>query len=152
MGIRDSRRGKILTPTDKGITLIQVLPSALSSPETTGRWEKELAEIGRGEADPEAFMEGIRRLVVDLVRESAQKNTEVSFPQETRTHDPSAPKVSLGKCPLCESDVRENSKAYYCSQWRSGCRDVYKRQGWGCPRNGNPDHFGRSKLRSPDGC
>ncbi len=116
------RRGKILTPTDKGITLIQVLPAALSSPETTGRWEKELAEIGRGEADPEAFMEGIRRLVVELVRESGQKNTEVSFPQETRTHDPSAPKVSLGKCPLCESDVLENSKAYYCSQWRSGCR------------------------------
>ena len=116
------RRGKILTPTDKGITLIQVLPAALSSPETTGRWEKELAEIGRGEGDPDAFMNGIRSLVVDLVHDSAQKNTSVTFPQETRSHDPSAPKVSLGKCPLCESDILENSKAYYCSQWRSGCR------------------------------
>jgi DNA topoisomerase-3 len=116
------RRGKILAPTEKGIMLIQVLPLALASPETTGRWEKELAQIGRGEADSNQFMSDIRRFVKEIVQDSAHKSNEVIFPQETRTHDPSAPKVSLGKCPLCESDILENTKAYYCSQWRSGCR------------------------------
>ena len=29
----------------------------------------------------------------------------------------------LGKCPLCtKGSIMENSKAFYCSSWREGCK------------------------------
>ena len=55
------REKKALIPTDKGIRLIAVAPEQLSSPETTGRWEKGLSDIAAGKMDPNRFMQSIRR-------------------------------------------------------------------------------------------
>ena len=55
------REKKTLIPTDKGIRLIAVAPEQLSSPETTGRWEKGLSDIAAGKMDPNRFMQSIRR-------------------------------------------------------------------------------------------
>ncbi|MDD3242538.1 MAG: DNA topoisomerase 3 [Eubacteriales bacterium] len=117
------RSGRQLVPTEKGICFVAVLPPQLSSPELTGRWEKGLAEIGRGELAADAFMDDIKKLVVDIVNASRQRVTDVEFPEDPRyNHDPDAPKpekVSLGKCPACGGEIYENRKAYYCSNWRN---------------------------------
>ena len=118
------RRGKILVPTEKGLLLVQVLPEPMTSPETTGRWEKGLAEMGRGEKNAEEFMREIREFTVEVVRWSREKNNDVQFPVSAQIQGtPSAAKEPLGACPVCgDGLVMENSKAYYCNQWKQGCR------------------------------
>jgi DNA topoisomerase-3 len=57
-----------LTPTARGIALIDALPVAsLASPELTGTWEARLARIARGEDSRAAFMADIARYVAELV-------------------------------------------------------------------------------------
>ncbi len=55
------RKGKSLQATDKGVHLIEVVPEQLSSPETTGKWERALVSISEGRMEPEKFMASIRR-------------------------------------------------------------------------------------------
>lgn len=65
------RRRNTLISTDKGIKLIAVAPEQLSSPETTGRWEKGLNDIAKGKMDPEKFMASIRRYCAFLCEYAA---------------------------------------------------------------------------------
>ncbi len=118
------RVGRLLAPTDKGCALVDVLLSEVASPEMTGRWEKGLTEIGRGEKDPEAFMEEIRSFVRKIVAASRSKVDGVSFPEDkARARALAAgPKEPIGTCPLCNSNLFENSKTFYCSRWRAGCK------------------------------
>lgn len=116
--VRRTRR--ILTPTEKGIALVSVLPEALRSPVTTGKWEMELNRIGRGEGNPEQFMDGIRRMAADIVSDSRTHREGVAFPESARRHGPpQEERETLGGCPICEDgEIKENSKAFYCTNWR----------------------------------
>ena len=124
------RRGKTLLPTEKGMKLIDLLPEEITSAETTGKWERALSRIARGETDGEAFMGSIARFCDFLIDHA--RHTEVRFPREarekgknargTKKSTPGAPRVKLGACPLCGGGVFENSKGYYCGAWRKGCR------------------------------
>lgn len=116
------RKGKSLVPTEKGIKLIAVVPPELSSPETTGRWERGLSMIAKGSMEPDRFMGSIKRYVCYLVEHSKTHGTNVVFAAEKRyAGKPARVKGSLGKCPVCGGHVLENTKAFYCSRWRSGC-------------------------------
>ncbi len=115
------RRGKTLTPTEKGIKLIQVLPDRLTSAEMTGHWESDLARIGRGEAESETFIADIHAMVRNIVADVKTRRTNVVFP-DAGSVDTGGKKRELGQCLLCGSPVLENRKAFYCSKWRSGCR------------------------------
>lgn len=118
------RKGKALHPTPKGVKLIAIVPEELKSPVTTGKWEKGLTKIAKGELAPEKFMGSIRRFVIYLVGSAAQKSGSVVFEQEMkggRQYKPKGP--ILGDCPLCDGGiVTENSKSYYCTNWRKGCK------------------------------
>jgi len=62
------RKRNILQPTAKGIDLIRsIRAEALKSPQLTGEWEAQMERIRRGDAGREAFMEGIRAFVKDVV-------------------------------------------------------------------------------------
>ncbi|MCL2457223.1 MAG: DNA topoisomerase III, partial [Defluviitaleaceae bacterium] len=54
---------KNLTPTEKGIRLISIVPPEMRQPETTGKWERALGKIARGEMDDTRFMDSIKRYV-----------------------------------------------------------------------------------------
>jgi DNA topoisomerase-3 len=115
------RKGKALLPTEKGISLINIVPSELKSPETTGKWEKGLSSISKGKMTDERFMGSIRRFVCYIIDESAKVNSEIKFEKEERTKKGRA--KSLGKCPLCgKGEIYENTKAYYCTAWKDGCK------------------------------
>lgn len=111
---------RILTPTEKGIALVSVLPESLRSPVMTGKWEKALDEIGRGEGDPAGFMEGIRKLAAGIVEDSRVRRDGAAFPDSPRSQAlPQAERESLGGCPACgNGEIKENSKAFYCTNWR----------------------------------
>jgi len=64
---------KNLTPTEKGIRLIAKVPPEMRQPETTGKWERALTKIARGEMDETKFMESIKRYVIYLVQQASKR-------------------------------------------------------------------------------
>ncbi len=115
------RKGKNLVPTEKGIKLIEVVPPELRSPETTGKWEKGLASVAKGNMDTEKFMGSIKRYVNYIVERSAKEKYGVMFAAE-KPRSKKARAAILGVCPECKGHVFENSKGFYCSNWRQGCK------------------------------
>jgi DNA topoisomerase-3 len=110
------RNNKSLLPMDRGSFLIDLVPEELKSPKMTGIWEKTLADIEEGKADPKEFMAGITgltRKIVDLAR-----NQE---PSEQAAAGLSKEKEEIGKCPKCGRPVVENQKGYGCSGYKEGC-------------------------------
>lgn len=68
-------KGRTIRITPKGIAAVELIRGAgvelLTSPEMTGRWERRLHQISRGEASDEPFMDSVRRFaakIVELVR------------------------------------------------------------------------------------
>ena len=102
------RKGKSLIPTKDGINLVTVLPEPLTSPMLTAEWERKLTEIARGGSDPEAFLEGIRNMVREIV------STYSCISEEGKTLF--APeKDVIGICPRCGQPVYEGKKNFACS-------------------------------------
>ena len=118
------REKKTLVPTDKAMKLIAVCPPELKSAETTGKWEKGLSSIAKGKMDPERFMASIRRYVCFLVDNADKSQTNVQFAAEGygKGKKLKMPANALGICPNCGGIVLENSKSYYCTNWRNGCK------------------------------
>ncbi|MFV0440997.1 MAG: DNA topoisomerase III [Lachnospirales bacterium] len=118
-----TRKGKTLEPTEKGIKLIAICPDELKSPSTTGKWERALNKISKGDMEPEKFMESINRYVAYLVA-STENHAKVEFPEENRGKGKTKGKAKgYGKCPVCEKgEIYENSKSFFCSRWKYGCK------------------------------
>ena len=98
---------KNLIPTEKGRTLIAVLPEQLRSPAMTAEWETKLTQIEKGQYAPENFMEEIETMMKNLVNQYA--NTP-STPAKATAGVP-----VVGACPHCGSDVAEREKGFFCA-------------------------------------
>src|SRR5215210_2016920 len=108
------RAGKDLTPTPKGLQVITMLEEhPLTSPELTGDWEKRLTNIEHGEDDRSKFIKDIEDFTRATVEQIAALDKEKLRPE----------RVELGPCPRCGAEtgeiIRENSKAYGCTSWKS---------------------------------
>jgi DNA topoisomerase III len=108
------RVGKDLQATPKGIQVITMLEEhKLTSPELTGDWEHKLSDIEHGRGDRQAFMQGIADFTKETVEQIAALDKEKLRPV----------RVELGHCPRCGAEtgeiIRENSKAYGCTSWKS---------------------------------
>lgn len=114
------RKGKSLIPTDKGMKLIAVVPNELKSPETTGKWEKALTSVAKGKMADEKFMGSILRYVNYLVEQSRKMSNTVIFDDEN--YKPKSKGKAMGKCLACNGEILENSKSFYCSNWKQGCK------------------------------
>lgn len=116
------RKGKTLIPTEKGRKLIEVVPVEMSSPQTTGKWEKGLSSISKGNMTEERFMASIRRYVQFLIQDAASgRRADVVFPEE-QIRGRKRKNNAFGKCPLCGRDILENTKSFYCAGWKNGCK------------------------------
>ena len=116
------RKGKTLIPTEKGMKLIEVVPVEMSSPQTTGKWEKGLSSISKGNMTEEKFMASIRRYVQFLIRDAESgRRADVVFPAE-QVRGKRRKTNAFGKCPLCGRDILENTKSFYCAGWKQGCK------------------------------
>lgn len=73
------RNKKNLHPTAKGKKLIKIVPKELTSPETTGKWERGLSKIQRRELEPEIFMGSIKKFVRYIVKKADVTKNQVYF-------------------------------------------------------------------------
>jgi DNA topoisomerase-3 len=108
------RVGRDLQPTPKGLEVINMLEDhKLTSPELTGDWEHQLAEIEHGHGDRKTFMDGIAGFADEIVKQIAALDREKIRPV----------RVELGLCPRCGAEtgeiIKENSRAYGCTSWKS---------------------------------
>ena len=115
------RKGKSLIPTEKGMKLIEIVPVELKSPETTGKWEKGLTSIAKGKMDTEKFMGSIKRYVNYIINRANTDKCRVIFAAE-KPRGKRARAAVLGVCPNCKGLILENSKGFYCSNWKQGCK------------------------------
>ena len=84
------RKGKEISPTSKGIQLINLVPPDLKSPELTAKWEQQLQSISKGKANANAFVVEIKSYAAKLV-------STVVASSETYRHD----NLTREKCPEC---------------------------------------------------
>ena len=123
------RKGKQLIATDKGVSLIAIMPQEIASPEMTGRWELVLEQITGGKQDAEKFMDSIRKFSTFLVNYARNNRSAVVFPDDGRRKKRSQSMVARGtlvdgcKCPVCkEGNVLEGTKGFFCSRSAEGCK------------------------------
>ena len=98
------KQGKSIRATPLGIDLIHTIISPLlKSAELTGRWEKKLREIERGEYTAQQFLDELKTMTADVVREVKANKAGML-------------------CPVCRKGtiIRGNTR-YGCSRWREGC-------------------------------
>jgi len=92
------RQNGRLYPTRKGKQLMDLVNDSLKSPELTAKWEQELEQIARGQADPKKFLQNIRKQTENLVSEIKKSD------QTYRAHN-----LTGSKCPECGSFLKERN-------------------------------------------
>ncbi|MGL6057284.1 MAG: DNA topoisomerase [Culicoidibacterales bacterium] len=110
-----SRSGKQLLPTTKGMELIQkfkTLDFALISPKLTAELELLLDGVVNGITTQDDVYHQIQHILTTSVEQL--KTLEV-FETEQQNQ-------AIATCPKCNSDILENSRSYYCSNYKSGCK------------------------------
>ena len=100
------KKTKVLLPTEKGVSLIAVMPEKLKSPLMTADWEQKLLQMEHGAYEQDRFMAEIGAFVRELV-ETEKKDAAVQGLSKGGR--------AIGKCPVCGADVVERSKSYSCS-------------------------------------
>ena len=132
------RKKKLVLPTQTGIDLINIIDNELlKSAELTGRWEKRLKEIERGEFNAGTFINNMKKMVDELVvevrsntsKKRISSNTSATVSKETKS--PAAPKAKAaakskevaGKtCPKCKKgSLLKGSSAFGCSEYKNNC-------------------------------
>lgn len=98
------REKKNIRATALGISLIgTVISPLLKSAELTGLWEKKLREIERGEYTAQQFLDELKQMTVEVVREVKADKSGM-------------------RCPLCgRGTIIRGKTRYGCSRWREGC-------------------------------
>ena len=123
------RKKKLVLPTQTGIDLINLIDNELlKSAELTGRWEKRLKEIERGEFKAGTFINNMKKMVDELVYEvrSNKSNVRISHTQinkKTKQKKAVSKKlVANKKCPKCDTgQLLKGSKAFGCSNYNNTC-------------------------------
>ena len=139
---------KSIFATERGVQLIGLIKEELlKSAELTGRWEKKLREIERQEYNAKQFIDELKAMVADIVRQVLSDNTNrltaVAQPapdalahlkakadkkeqKERAAQQPTEKKRKIiregSTCPVCgEGKVIKGKTAYGCSRWKEGC-------------------------------
>ena len=140
---------KALFATATGVQLIDTIQDELlKSPERTGLWEKKLREIEKGEYDSATFINELKQMTMQVVKNgcsvayrrieseptivdelkaaSAKRKQRAKTQKKPAAEKKAEPKVTdemIGKpCPKCgKGVVIKGRTAYGCSEWKSGC-------------------------------
>ena len=128
------RKKKLVLPTQTGIDLINIIDNELlKSAELTGRWEKRLKEIERGDFNAGTFIKNMKKMVDDLVYEVRSNKTKKRISSNTtviasKTKQSVSSKAKTKKqvagktCPKCKKgQLLKGSSAYGCSEYKNNC-------------------------------
>ena len=103
---RGDKKTRYLIPTQKGTSLVIILPEQIQSPSMTAEWEEKLLLIERGDYSAETFMEEICAMVRELTETyEVVKGADVLMQNN----------VVIGSCPHCGAEVVERRKGWFCS-------------------------------------
>jgi DNA topoisomerase-3 len=111
------RKKKQLLPTDKGKSLIAVLPDMLVSPLLTAEWETRLLGVERGEISAKAFMDEIESFTRLLVKSHDEPDPAYAGLFSGGAKNEGEP---VGACPRCGKAVRERGKGFFCESRACG--------------------------------
>jgi DNA topoisomerase-3 len=120
--IRLNPKTQILSPMLPGECVYDIVKDTIPEllrPEMTASWEKGLSQIETGEVTYDRYKSTLEQYVANIVAriKSKEESGMGSYSDE----------VSLDgiKCPVCgKGTIKENSKAYGCSEYKSGCTFV----------------------------
>ena len=126
------RKKKLVLPTQTGIDLIHIINNELlKSAELTGRWEKRLKEIERGEFNAGTFINNMKKMVDELVYEvrSNKASTRISHTTASNVKDENSLKKKVTKkqvsgktCPKCnKGTLLKGTNAFGCSYYNETC-------------------------------
>ena len=101
---KGDKKTKALLPTDKGKTLITVMPEEIQSADMTADWETKLLRIERGEMEPNKFMTEIKDMISSLVN-TTEVVKEANMLMKNKV---------AGVCPNCGNSVVEREKGWFC--------------------------------------
>lgn len=101
---KGDKKTKSLLPTDKGKTLITVMPEEIQSADMTADWETKLLRIERGEMEPNEFMTEIKDMISSLVN-TTEVVKEANMLMKNKV---------AGVCPNCGNSVVEREKGWFC--------------------------------------
>ena len=103
---KGDKKTKALLPTDKGKTLITVMPEEIQSADMTADWETKLLRIERGEMEPNEFMTEIKDMISSLVN-TTEVVKEANMLMKNKV---------AGVCPNCGNSVVEREKGWFCEK------------------------------------
>ncbi|MCD8096577.1 MAG: DNA topoisomerase 3 [Lachnospiraceae bacterium] len=110
---KGDKKVKYLIPTQKGISLVTILPEQIQSPAMIADWEEKLLKVERNEYSADSFMEEICGMMRELIDTyEIVEGADVLMQNNT----------VIGKCPHCGKEVVERQKGWFCSN--SECRFV----------------------------
>ena len=120
-----NKKGKSYSITDLGINLVEIFPiKELLDVDYTGKLEKSLSDIQRGQYTKSEYLKNMIDFVlngVEVIKNDSNKsiNTTIyKYNSSTKSYDKSNDTESLGKCPVCKSDVVEISKGFICKNYK----------------------------------
>jgi len=107
------RKDKQILPTEKGASVIKILPDSdsVKSPYLTAQWESDLKKVEKGEISAGEFMTAINGYVKKAVDEN--KTVPDDMKALFASSAPNGGEV-IEKCPRCGNGVTETQKAFSC--------------------------------------
>ncbi len=131
------RKKKFVLPTQTGIDLINIIDNELlKSAELTGRWEKRLKEIERGDFNAGTFINNMKKMVDELVYEVRSNTSKKRISSNSTVGSSTAENASKAKskktatkkqvvgktCPKCKKgSLIKGSSAFGCSEYKNNC-------------------------------
>ena len=110
------RKGKSLTPTEKGTNTIKIVNEELKSPKLTAEWEVKLQQIERNNYSPNKFLDEIIEFTETIIE---NKNIDENIFKNLKSKNKLE---SIGACPICSKNVYEWDKTFSCED--KNCRFV----------------------------
>lgn len=119
-GKKKSEDTKHLYPSQKACVMTSILPAELTDPQTTGRWEEQLADIQNGVGSAEQFVQSIEHFVADVVKREKQSKSQ-------QTIAVSSAEEIVCKCPKCSGNIikrpvkgKKNASYFKCTNSECG--------------------------------
>lgn len=106
-------KDKIIS-TEFGREYYSMLPDKWKKADLTAKWWLIQEEIKEGKANKDKLLDSILLDIKDILATKDVSNYKLKNSKDSKT--------SLGKCPLCNNDIYEGNKSYYCSAYKDGCK------------------------------
>ena len=103
---KGDRKTRQLIATEKGTSLITVMPEQIQSASMTAEWEQKLLQVEHGELNARDFMSGIEGMIVNLVTTYEKVKGADALMSRNKV---------IGTCPHCGAEVLERQKGWFCS-------------------------------------